>query len=341
MRAMMSIKIKRLLWTMLCGFVALGGSIVYLKRTRNVEAIKIERLESRFATSVSVDNTMDVLLQDPKLSQQFFKIKDLQDKDTCRNYAQELFDMYKNPKVLDLYEQTNKQFADLSLIEKELALAFKRLKSYFPDVKVPQVYSIITGMRGDAYIGDDGSFIVIGLDYFLGEQSKYQFVDIPPYIAQGYSPDTVALKVMLLYVERFAQYDPMDKTLLGRMIYYGKILFLAQKLFPAKAEHLLLGYTKEQLREVNGNKTYIWDHFVDNELFYSTDRAKEVSYINPSPHVIEIGPECPGSIGKWLGFDIVKQYMRNCSKEKVRKLMACRNSKKIFKDSCYRPKDIA
>ena len=308
MRAMMSIKIKRLLWTMLCGFVALGGSIVYLKRTRNVEAIKIERLESRLATSVSVDNTMDILLQYPKLSQQFFKIKDLQDKDTCRNYAQELFDMYKNPKVLDLYEQTNKQFADLSLIEKELALAFKRLKSYFPDVKVPQVYSIITGMRGDAYIGDDGSFIV---------------------------------KVMLLYVERFAQYDPMDKTLLGRMIYYGKILFLAQKLFPAKAEHLLLGYTKEQFREVNGNKTYIWDHFVDNELFYSTDRAKEVSYINPSPHVIEIGPECPGSIGKWLGFDIVKQYMRNCSKEKVRKLMACRNSKKIFKDSCYRPKDIA
>lgn len=335
----MSIKIQRLVLAILCSFLALGSSMVYSKKTKDDKSIKIERLESKFAISASVDDTMDILLRYPKLSQQFFQIKDLHDKVSCRNYAQELFDMYKNPKVIDLYEQTNRQFANLSLVEKELTLAFKRLKSYFPDVKVPQIYSIITGMRGDAFISDDGSFIVIGLDYFLGEQSKYQFVDIPPYIAQGYSPDTVALKVMLLYVERFAQYDPMDKTLLGRMIYYGKILFLTKKLFPEKAEHLLLGYTKEQLREVNGNKTYIWDHFIDNELFYSTDHAKEVSYINPSPHVIEIGPECPGSIGKWLGFDIIKQYMRGCSKQKVRELMACRDSKKILKDSCYRPKD--
>jgi hypothetical protein len=55
------------------------------------------------------------------------------------------------------------------------------------------------------------------------------------------------------------------------------------------------------------------------------------------PNVYEIGEKCPGRIGAWVGWEIVRAYMANNPRVTLQELMEEDNPKKIFTLSKYRP----
>ena len=320
--------------------ILLGGLVFgkfYIKGQFKEEVVKVERLESQFFTAKSKEAITTLLLNHPVFCQQFLAINDIKDKVACDKLAAELFAMCQDSGMMALYEETNRQFPNIFHIEQELTQAFRKLKCYFPDIKIPRIYTMITGMQHDLYVSKE--LIVIGLDFFLGQNEQFRLKHIPQYIAQSYEPASIVCKVMLLYVKQFCKVDKTDKTLLADMVYYGKVLFLVKKLLPHILDHVLLGYTLDQLKEVKRHKTFLWDHFIENELFFDTDYFTKVKYIQSRPFIGEIGPSCPGSIGKWLGWEIVSEYMKKHNPKMVVDLMNCSDSRKIFCDSCYRPKN--
>ncbi|WP_339043811.1 gliding motility lipoprotein GldB [Cardinium endosymbiont of Tipula unca] len=301
------------------------------------ECCTIERLEQQLFAANSEAQITALLMEHTLFSQKFLGIQHAQNQDAYQETAKALFVMCKDPSTLEMYEESNQQFQNFSGIEQDLQKAFSRLKSHYSDVKMPKIYTMITGMEQDLYVSND--LIVIGLDFFLGTNPKFKLGHLPKYIADTYDASAIVYKIMLLYTQKFNYENQYDKTMLAEMLYYGKAFFLVKDLLPHLPDHVILGYTPEQLQDLNRHQTTVWGHFIEHKLFYHTNHLIKRKYINPRPFTGEIGPSCPGSIGRWLGWEIVKKYMKQHNSETIQGLMLCTDSQKIFHNSCYRPKD--
>ena len=54
---------------------------------------------------------------------------------------------------------------------------------------------------------------------------------------------------------------------------------------------------------------------------YESSHFIKNKYVNERPNVTEIGNECPGRIGQWLGWKIVNAYMKNNPEVTLQELM--------------------
>ena len=54
------------------------------------------------------------------------------------------------------------------------------------------------------------------------------------------------------------------------------------------------------------------------------------------PKTLEIGDKCPGRIGEWLGWEIVKKYMEEPSLD-LTDLMEISDARQVFMQSNYKP----
>ena len=134
--------------------------------------------------------------------------------------------------------------------------------------------------------------------------------------------------------------DPLtDKNLLGQMIYFGKQLYLKDLLLPEYSDADKMGYTPEQILWCQENESYMWRYFIENELLYSDDSKLKSRFIDPAPFskfYLEIDNESPGRVGAWIGWQIVRSYMKN-NEVSIDKLLKM-NAKEIFEKSKYKPK---
>ena len=131
----------------------------------------------------------------------------------------------------------------------------------------------------------------------------------------------------------------MDRTFLASMIYYGKQLYLKDLWLPGSSDDQKLGYTAEEFNWILDNEMEIWRYFIENELLYSTDPKLLNRFIYPAPFskfYLEIDNESPGSIGKYIGWQIVRSYMER-NPVSIQQLMMM-EADKIFKQSKYKPK---
>ena len=100
-----------------------------------------------------------------------------------------------------------------------------------------------------------------------------------------------------------------------------------------------MGYTLEEIKWCEENESYMWRYFIENEMLYSDDQKLANRFINPAPFskfYLEIDNESPGRVGAWMGWQIVRSYIKNneVSLEQVLQL----NAKELFEKSKYKPK---
>jgi len=84
----------------------------------------------------------------------------------------------------------------------------------------------------------------------------------------------------------------------------------------------------------------IWSYFIEKELLYSTDNSLNKRFIDEAPFskfYLDIDNESPGSVGAWLGWQIVRSYMKHNKEVGLKDLMTTENEL-IFKKSRYKPK---
>lgn len=309
----------------------------HARRTPDVSSIQVQlnvqRLEQVLFSLKSKEAVFKFLQEHKQFAEQFLGATSPK---AVEAIAEQLYAMIEDPHIQTLYEEVQQVFGDCSAIQQQLATAFRHLKYYYPDFKVPQVATFITGMGDDLYVSED--LIVIGLDFFMGEGAKFRPIGMPDYLLRGYQPTQIVPKIALLLSQRFIQTDEQDATLLADMLYYGKAYYFAQALLPTTTASTLLVYTPAQLADVEQHQKIIWGHFIENELLYSTDHVEKTTYIGDSPFVSTIGPRCPGYIGRWLGWEIVKKYMKKHTEVSLPTLMSEPDTQKLFTQSKYRPK---
>jgi len=109
-----------------------------------------------------------------------------------------------------------------------------------------------------------------------------------------------------------------------------------EKTMPCLQDSLLTGFTGAELKDVNDNLKTIWAHYLDKNLFFTTDLFLIKKYCDERPNVLEIGDKCPGRVGRWLGWQIVRKWATE-NKIPLQKVMAEKNARRIFEESGFKP----
>lgn len=293
--------------------------------------LSITRLEDEFFGAKSAEDYLFLLDKYPDFAKSYLE----QDLYSSSDFlANSLLEIHQDSALRVLYDSVKVEFSDISGLEEELETAFKAIKYYFPDFKLPKVYTFVSGFNSDLVINED--MIVIGLDYFLPADHSFQ-PDIARYMAVRYEKEYLVPMIVLAISSKYNITDPTDNTLLSEMIYYGKAYHFVKAIMPCTSDQYIIGYTPEEIAECFDNEEYIWSHFVENELLYETNPFEIRKYIGEAPFTDAISTKAPGRLGRWLGWNIVDDYRFN-QDEDLAVMMMESEVEKIFRQSGYRPR---
>jgi uncharacterized protein YjaZ len=104
-------------------------------------------------------------------------------------------------------------------------------------------------------------------------------------------------------------------------------------------EEDIMGYTKEQLDWCYNNEAQMWRYFIDNKSLFDTDNKLNTRFLEPAPFskfYLEIDSESPGRTGAWIGWQIVRSFMKN-NNVTLQELFE-EEAKELFEQSKYKPR---
>ncbi len=251
--------------------------------------------------------------------------------------AKNMINIFSNPAYKDtLYQQVRNTFGEFTNLQADFESAFKYYKHYYPDVTIPELEIVLAGLQKDLFVSD--SLISIAADYFLGPDAAYVPNGVPDYILMRYEKEYIVPMTMLLLTQKQNKTDQSDQSLLADMIFYGKSYYMTKMTIPCTPDSLIIGYTAKEMEDINKNEHIIWANFLENDLLYETSHFMKNKFIGERPKTFEISQQCPGRIGIWVGWQIVKSYMENNPEVSLQELMENTDAQQIFSQSKYKPK---
>lgn len=242
----------------------------------------------------------------------------------------------------DLKHDVDSVYPNMDKPEAELTDAFRRIKYYYPDEKLPAVYAFVSGF--ETPIITDNGFYGIGLDLFLGSNSRFYPALTsawPRYMSRNFNEQNICprLTEAITREDMFPESDS-SKTLMSKMIYNGKIMYFMDQVLPDAADTLKIGYTDAQLKWCQQFESKIWAWFIDQNLLYESDYQKIQKYLSVAPFTPGLGEknESAPKLGVWTGWQIVRRYMEKHPDVTLQQLMADNDAQKILTESDYHPK---
>lgn len=244
----------------------------------------------------------------------------------------------KDTLQIQLFNEVDKTFAHFDNTEFEIESLFNHLKYYFPEFYAPRVITTTNDVdyRNKVVVTD--AIVVIALDSYLGSEHEF-YGSIPKYISANLKKEQLVVDLANEYAKKYT-YHPRRQTLLDEMIYFGKLLYFKDVVIPFKTETERIGYSQEELDWAQNNESYIWRYIVERELLFSTDSKLPSRFIIDAPFskffLEEIDTDSPGRLGQYIGWQIVRAYMRQ--NEVSLKEMLMKSTEEIFNNSKFKPR---
>lgn len=306
---------------------------VFVPETNTSLQLNFESLSDSLVRFSSKDQLVSFLDRHRAMRDHFFR-RDQYPNDSA--FVNELYTRFTNPHFDTLRMEMHRIFGDESELKMQFTEAFRNLHYYYPEVRIPKIETVISGLDNDMLVSD--SLIIVSLDYFLGEGAKYR-PRMYEYLLRQYGKENIVPSCMLLYGidSRFNKTNPEDKTVLADMIAYGKSFYFAKHMLPCTPDSIFIWYTAKEIKGARENVDLIWARFIEDKLLYSTNHMMKQKYLGDRPKTVEVGEECPGRIAQWVGWEIVKKYMESHSEATLPDLMNNENADRIFKESKFKP----
>ncbi|RRJ91903.1 gliding motility lipoprotein GldB [Paenimyroides tangerinum] len=236
-----------------------------------------------------------------------------------------------------LYKEVQTQFADTKQLETDLESLFKHIKYYFPNQKPGKVVTLISEVDVDAKTIYTDSLSIISLDTYLGKDHRFYEV-FDTYLLGGFEPTQITSDLAESFITTQLSY-PNDRQFLSQIIYSGKIMYAKDLLIPNASDDVKMGYSPEQIQWCFDNESHMWKYFIENKLLYDSDSKLYGRFIQNAPFskfYLDLDAESPGRVGVWIGWQIVRSYMKN-NNVTLQELFA-KDAKEIFDNSKYKPK---
>lgn len=112
-----------------------------------------------------------------------------------------------------------------------------------------------------------------------------------------------------------------DATLLSRMVYEGVLAHAKMSLVPQADIAGTLGYTDAEMKWLDENERSIWRSLVQKQLLYDTSDDVAGRIISPAPEVYIVDPVSPGRVGRFIGYQIVEDYLKKNPDKKLPEML--------------------
>ena len=250
----------------------------------------------------------------------------------------------KHPRTRWLYDTVQQIFPKVDDLEKGLKEAFTYAKYYFPEKETPRFFTTLSDFGYFPFIYAEDSLkdgIGISLEMFAGEKFPYRQINgngeaFSDYLVRAYNKDHLVKRTLEVWVDDLAG-PPPGNRLLDIMIHNGKKLYIMQALMPTTPDTVIMNYPAEKMKWVKDNERNIWIVFSTQNLLYESSLNKIQKFIGPSPDSPGMPHEAPGNTGSWLGWQIIKMYMKKFPETTLEQLLKLDNAQEILEKSGYKP----
>ena len=161
---------------------------------------------------------------------------------------------------------------------------------------------------------------------------------ISQYIKENNTQQHLIVDVAEAIIERQIP-NSKDRSFVGKMIYEGKKMYLLDMYLPSVKDKEKIGYEDDKFNWVLSNEEQIWLYFIEKKLLFSTDTKLNKRFLETAPFskfYMEHDNLSPGSVGVWVGWQIVRSYMKHndVSLQELLKI----NDLDLFNKSKYKPR---
>ncbi len=241
--------------------------------------------------------------------------------------------------IRDHYNACMKKYPTLNNLEKELSSSFSLYSYWFPEKKIPIVYTYVSGGDFTAPIKNADSALIIALDLYLG--SKYSFYascGVPLYKARWMDEPYIARDCMEELGIAACTSEQKNGNFLEQMVGMGKLMYFLDVTMPTTPDSIKIKFTGSWLNWCKKNEGNIWSFFIDNKILYSKSSDDFMKFFADGPFTASFGKESPPRIAIWVGWQIVRAYMNETPDCDIRKLLKETDAQKILQKSKYKPK---
>lgn len=249
-----------------------------------------------------------------------------------------IYNFLSDPNIKELYDLTIKKYPDAGFLEKGLTDAFTRFRQAYPEKPVPQVFTYVSGLDIENPVYYFDTAMAIGLDDFLGSDVvAYQKAGLPKYKINRFTPDNLMPQCMLAVSDNIIRVDEKRNTLLDQMISAGKALYFLDVTIPDVKDEYKIGYSAAQLTWSQNHESDIWAFIIEHQLLFSSDPQGISKMMTDAPFTAGFAPESPGRLGAYMGWQIVRAYMKEADNVTLKQLMENTDAQQILKVSGFKP----
>lgn len=248
---------------------------------------------------------------------------------------QRLRGYYLDSTMQVLLDAVHKEYADLSVEEKDLFSVFNQIKEADSAFKIPLVYVQVSGLNQSIVVGD--SLLGISLDKYLGRDfslyKKYYYdYQIRPMTRERLVPDALFYYLM----HEYPLPEGRVHTLLDYISSFGKMHWIIAKCrgIPLVQE---AGLDDERVEWYRENEKTVWKVLTDKKLLLSSDMTMVKRFMRPRANTSYIGDDSPDQIGLWIGLQIIEHYMQHHPDLSIGELLHMTDYKQMLDESGYNP----
>lgn len=180
------------------------------------------------------------------------------------------------------------------------------LSEVSPGLKIANVYGIASPYMQSVIVCD--STVLVALNHYLG--SDYPgYETMPSYVRDGKTPSRLPADVAEAVVRVRYPYTPVEGTLLERMLYEGAVAQVVAN--AAGSDGDALGYDTTDLDNAGRRLKEAWQALASDGLLYSTADSEISRLVSPAPFSRVGSIELPAKIGRYIGLQIIRSYIKN------------------------------
>ncbi len=312
-----------------CLFILIAVLWACKDSTENIPVnVKIERFDTQIMAVKSKAELAKLFADNPTYSKSLYRAMP-----DDSSLLEHVYFLANNADTRKFHAETVQAFGDLSKLTQEFKAAFQHIKALYPTFKEPKIMTTFTGLENDIFVSD--SLIIISLEAFIGPKASYRPKQ-PNYILRRYTPAYIVPLVIRYISNTYNKTEQGDQTFLADMVYFGKSLEFTKQVLPDTPDSLVIGFTGKELDNTWAAQDLVWAHVVEKNLLYNKNPMVKEKYLGERPIVTDVGPSCPGRIGQWLGWRILKRYMNENPKLTFQEVMATPKAEEILRLSGYR-----
>lgn len=243
-----------------------------------------------------------------------------------------------DPSILQVHQEVQKTFPDLTDLQIRLNNAWKHYLFYFPEKQIPSHISIEGGFNVPLALTENE--IGIPLEMYLGQDCQFYdmlYPPIPAYMKIRMNEEHLPFLILKSWMETEYLVAQESPTLLDEIIHAGKVLYCLDAFFPDATDAQKIQFTEDQMQWANAHEQYVWAHFVDEQILFTSDVTEIGKFTRDGPFTVDLVKESPARMGHYIGWQIVKAYMEKQEKVDLKALMLEIDSKKILSISKYKP----